>query len=215
MKQSVATFKVISLFLVLVFYGNVFAGAATKWVLDKAHTSVNFNIKHFLTTVTGRFDDYNIEFYFDPDNLEGSSINVTIQVASINTGHETRDGHLITKDWFDAEKYPVMSFNSSKIISEGDGEYIAKGKLKIKDIEKNIELPFKLLGVKKIPDRMKHMFSGHDEVASFEASYTLNRKDFNIGEGESTKGEAADMYREFVGNKVNINIAVEVDRKNS
>jgi polyisoprenoid-binding protein YceI len=216
MKRLSAGFVLSVFLLTLIICGNSFAEAATKWNLSKAHSSVNFKIWHLMTPVHGNFNDFDIDINFDPQNLEGSSINVSIQIASINTGWEPRDDHLKTADWFAADDYPVMSFQSSSITSTGDGNYIAKGKLKIKNVEKDIELHFKLLGVKQIPEEMKETFGGVDEVASFEISnYSLNRKDYNIGTGTSTTGTAASVYREVVGSEVNINIAIEVNRKTS
>ena len=214
MKRLYSKLIVNALFLTLIFSGNSFAGSATKWNLDKAHTSINFKIWHIMTPVHGKFEDFDIEIHFDPENLENSSINVSIQVASINTGWEPRDDHLKTADWFDFDKYPVMSFKSSKILSMGDGNYVAKGKLKINGVENDIELPYKLLGVKQLSKEMKKAFGGIDEVASFEISnFSVNRKEYNIGTGTSTLGLAALTYRDVVGNAVNINIAIEVNRK--
>ena len=215
MKRFYAKLVVNALLLTLIFSGNSFAGAATKWNLDKAHTSISFSIEHFVTKVPGRFDDFNIDMHFDQENLGDSRINVSIQAASINTGWGPRDDHLKTADWFDANKYPVLSFKSSKIMSTGNGNFIAKGKLKIKDVETDIELPFKLLGVKQIPEEMKQSFAGIDEVASFEVSFSLNREKYNIGTGSSTPGLAALRYSQVVGSEVNITIAVEVNRKTS
>jgi polyisoprenoid-binding protein YceI len=215
MRLFYAKLVVYTFLLTLIFSGNSFAGAATKWDLEKAHTSINFNIKHFVTTIPGKFDDFIIDLHFDPENLEGSSINVFIQVASINTGWGPRDAHLRTSDWFDANKYPVISFKSSKIMSNGDGNYIANGKLKIKDVETDIDLPFKLLGVKQIPAEMKQMFGTIDKIASFEVSFSLNREEYKVGTGTSTPGKAALRYRQFVGNEVNIFISVEANYKTS
>jgi polyisoprenoid-binding protein YceI len=215
MKRLYAKFVVNALLLTLIFSGNSFAGAATKWNLDKAHTSINFIINHFDTPVYGKFDDFNIDLHFDPENLEDSNINVSIKVASIKTGWGPRDDHLKTADWFDADKYPVMSFKSSKIMSKGNGNYVAKGKLKIKDVETDIDLPFKLLGVKQIPEEMKQIFGTIDEVVSFGVSFSLNREEYKIGTGTSTPGLAASLYRQFVGSVVDIYIAVEANRKTS
>ena len=216
MKRLYAKLLVNALLLTLIFNSSSFAGDATKWNLDKAHTSINFMIMHILTPVHGKFEDFNIDLHFDPENLEESSINVSIQVASINTGWGPRDDHLKTADWFDADEYPVMSFNSSSIINKGGGNYIAKGKLKIKDVEKEIELPFKLVGIKQIISaEMKQMLGDVDEVASFEVSYSLNREEYNVGTGTSTPGSAAKVYSEVVGKEVGINIAIEVKRKAS
>ncbi len=213
MKRFYAKLVVNALLLTLIFSGNSFAGAATKWNLDKAHTSINFSIEHFVTKVPGRFDDFNMDIHFDPENLKESSINVSIQANSINTGWGPRDTHLKTTDWFDASKYPIISFKSSKILSKGSGSYVAIGKLKIKDVEKDVELPFKLLGVKQIPAEMKNIYGEIDEVASFEVAFSINRKDYHIGTGTDTPGLAAMRYSQVVGNEVNIIIAVEANRK--
>lgn len=179
---------------------------AKSWQLDKAHSSIGFSINHFFTPVKGSFDDFDIDINFDPNDLDNSSFNLTIQVASVNTGNEKRNGHLRTEDFFNAEKYPVMTFKSSKIMSKGDNMYVAKGKLKIKDVEKEIELPFKLLGVKVLPEEMQKMMGGLKEAASFEASYSLNRNDYTVGTGSW----AATVV---VGDEVNIDVAVEAHIK--
>ncbi len=214
MKRYVFKLMVTALLLTLIFSSSSFAGSATAWNVDKANTSVNFKIWHIMTPVTGKFDESDIELNFDPDNLDNSSVNVTIQAASINTGWGPRDKHLKTEDWFDTDEFPVITFKSSKIISLGNGEYVAKGKFKLREIENDIELPFKLLGIKQIPEDMQNVFDGSNEVASFEISnFSINRKDYNVGTGTSTPGEAAMTYRDVVGSEVNINITIEVKRK--
>jgi polyisoprenoid-binding protein YceI len=215
MKRLFAKFVVNALLLMLIFSGSSFAGAATEWNLDKAHTSITFTINHFVTPVQGNFEDYDIDLNFDPENLEGSSINVSIQVASVKTGWGPRDEHLTYADWFDAENYPIMSFKSSEIMSKGNDNYVAKGKLKIKDVETEVELPFILLGVKKVSEDMKPMYDNIDEIASFAVHYSLDREEYNIGTGTSSPGKAAMFYRKFVGNEVKIFIAVEANCKTS
>ena len=213
-RRLFAGFVVNVMLLTLFFSGNSFAGPAPKWSFDKIHTSITFKIWHLMTPVYGKFDDFNIDLKFDPDNLNESSIKLSIQAASINTGWEPRDTHLNTQDWFDTSRYPVITFTSSQITRTDEDRYIAKGKLKIRDVEKDVELPFKLLGIKKITKDMKPMFGDNDEVASFEiTNYLLNRKDYNVGTGTSTPGEAALTYRDVVGSSVNISIALEVYRK--
>jgi polyisoprenoid-binding protein YceI len=200
--------------MITVFYVTSLAETAFKWNVDKANSSVNFKIWHIMTPVHGKFDEFDIDLHFDPDNLDGSSINVTIQTASINTGWGPRDKHLKTEDWFYTEAYPVMTFKSAKISRVEDGNYIAKGKLKIREVETDVDLPFKLLGIKQIPENMQNVFDGSNEVAGFEIStFIINRKDYNVGTGTSTPGEAAMTYRDVVGNAVNLNIVIEVIRK--
>jgi len=214
MKRSFPGFLVVALFVMSIFSGNSFAETATKWNLDKSHSSINFKIWHLMTPVYGKFDDYNVDLNFDPENLAASSIKVSIKTASINTGWEPRDNHLKTSDWFDVDIFPLMSFTSSQITSLGDGNYVAKGKLKIRNVEKDVELPFKVLGIKQIPEEMRKAFGGNDEVASFEiANFQINRKDYKVGTGTSTPGEAAMTYRDVVGSSVTLNIVIEANRK--
>jgi len=182
------------------------AGPAKSWSLDKAHSSVTFSVKHFFTPTPGKFDDFDIKINFDPNDLENSSIDVVIQVASINTGNDKRDGHLKTADFFDAEKYPTIIFKSNKIMAKGDNKFVAQGKLKIKETEKDIELPFTLLGVKELPEEMSKAMGGIKEVASFNATYTLDRNDYDVGTGSW----AATVV---IGDEVTIDISVEVNRK--
>jgi polyisoprenoid-binding protein YceI len=94
---------------------------ATPWTIDTSHSAINFSIRHFFTPVDGLFDEYDAEVYFDPANLEGSSISVTIPVTSINTRNERRDGHLQSEDFFNAETWPSMQFVSSEVVA-GEGE---------------------------------------------------------------------------------------------
>jgi len=102
--------------------------AATTWNVDKAHSAVNFEVRHFFTPVNGTFNDYNATINFDPNNLEESMLDVEIMVGSIDTKNERRDGHLRTADFFDAEKYPKITFKSSKIESKGDNKFVAHEK---------------------------------------------------------------------------------------
>ena len=199
--------------LAFVFLGSVKAQTATEWQLSKPHSSVNFKVWHLMTPVYGSFNDFDAEIHFDPQNLTGSSIKVTIQAESINTGFEPRDKHLKTVDWFDADRYPLITFTSSEIMAKGDSGYVAKGKLNMKGVEKEVELPFKLLGIRQIPAEMKDTFGGADEVASFEISnFLVNRKDYNIGTGTSSWETAARVYNQVVGSDVLLNIAIEASR---
>lgn len=182
------------------------AGPAKSWNLDKVHSSVNYSIKHFFTPTPGKFDDFAITINFDPNDLENSSLDVVIQVASINTGNDKRDGHLKTADFFEAEKYPTITFKSNKIMAKGDNKFVAQGKLKIKETEKDIELPFTLLGVKQLPEEMSKAMGGIKEVAGFKATYTLDRNDYDVGTGSW----AATVV---IGDEVTIDISVEVNRK--
>jgi len=201
--------------LTVIFSADTFKAIASEWNLDQAHTSINFTVNHFATPVTGRFDDYEIDLKFDPNNQDKSSVDVRIRTGSINTGSRQRDKHLKTEDWFDSKKFPEMFFSSSEILRKKDGSYIARGTLSIKGIDKEIELPFKLLAVERLSDEMQQVFGEIDKIASFETIYAIDRTEFKIGTGTNTPGLAATLYRESVGNEVKISIAVEVNRKKS
>lgn len=183
------------------------AGAETvTWRADPAHTEVNFSVKHFFTPVTGTFDDFEIDLNYDPENTENSSVEVRIRVESVNTGNEKRDNHLRSGDWFGAEAHPYMTFTSTSVEKVGDNEFVARGALTIKGHSSEIELPITLLGTQQIPEQMQEMLGGTKEVASFKASASINRGDFEVGVGSW----AATMV---VGSEINIEILVEAHRK--
>lgn len=172
--------------------------ASTHWTLDEAHSTIQFTVTHFFTPVTGRFDDYNTNILFDPNDLENSSIDVTIPISSINTQNERRDNHLNSEDFFNTEKWPNIKFSSDEIRSTGENKYVAVGDLTIRDVTREIELPFTFLGV------MDHPMMENTKVAGITASKTINRTDFGVGVGDW----AATMV---VGDEVDINLNLELN----
>ena len=171
---------------------------ATPWTIDTSHSAINFSIRHFFTPVNGLFDEYDAEVYFDPANLEGSSISVTIPVTSINTRNERRDGHLQSEDFFNAETWPSMQFVSSEVVAgEGENEFIAKGELTIRDVTEPFELPFRLLGV------MDHPFQENMLVAGIVSEFQLLRNDFGVGTGDWAATAV-------VGDEVNVRLNLEL-----
>ena len=115
---------------------------AMPWSIDKSHSSINFEVRHFFAKVPGAFENYTADVKFSPDNLAESSIDVSIEVPSINTKNERRDGHLQSADFFNAQEFPSIKFTSSKIEAKGDNKFVAHGTLTIKDVSKEFELPF-------------------------------------------------------------------------
>lgn len=193
--------KLLSLTLVAVF--GVASIAAVKmnakaWSVDKSHTSIKFEVRHFFSDVPGQFHDYDAEVYFSPDNLEESSIDVTIQVASIDTENERRDGHLQSADFFNAEKWPTITFSSENIEQVGENEFVANGTLTIKDVSRDFEMPFTLLGVQDNP------FQEGTLVAGMSSEFTLLRNDFNVGTGDWVSDAV-------VGNEVDVTLNVELN----
>ena len=87
------------------------------WDVDASHTTVGFSVKHFFTPVTGTFRSYDVDFRFDRENPANSTVRVSIDVASVDTNNERRDGHLRSPDFFNAQQFPKMTFESSSIRS--------------------------------------------------------------------------------------------------
>ncbi len=182
------------------------ANDSSIWSPDAAHTEINFSVTHFFTPVTGSFDDYEVSLDYDSKNPEKSSVEARIRVASVNTGNQKRDDHLRTADWFEADTHPYMTFKSTSVRQVGEGQLLAAGALAIKGISHEIELPITLLGSKAIPKPMQEMLGGAKEVASFKASTSIDRGDFEVGTGSW----AATL---IVGGQVDIEILLEAHNK--
>lgn len=170
----------------------------TSWTIDKAHSAINFEVTHFFTPVNGQFNDYDATVNFDPENLEESMIDVKIMVNSVDTKNERRDGHLKTADFFNAEKWPNISFQSTDIEQTGENEYVANGTLTIKDVSKEISLPFKLLGI------MDNPMEEGSLVAGITASTTIDRTDYTVGTGDW----ASDAV---IGDEVTVDLNLELN----
>lgn len=149
-----------------------------KWNLDRNHSNVTFSIRHFFTPVVGKFTSYTVDLNFNPDDLTNSNVVVEMDVNSVNTNHERRDGHLKTSDFFDAEKYPTMTFTSNSITQTGENQFLMRGDLTIRDVTKQIEIPFTLLGIGDHPTR------ANTQVAGLEGSFTMNRLEYGVGSGD-------------------------------
>lgn len=180
---------------------------AMMWTVDQPHTEINFSVKHFFTPVTGTFNAYDVEFMFDRDYPANSSVRVTIDVASVDTDNERRDNHLRSGDFFDAEKHPQMTFESTSVRQVSENKLIATGDLTIKGITQEVELPINILGIKEIPEGpMREMLGGVTQVASFEAGTTIDRREFEVG----VANWAQTM---IVGGEVEVSINLEANRK--
>lgn len=172
---------------------------ATMWKVDKAHTSVNFSVNHFFSAVTGKFTSFEGSINFDPANLQGSSVNFTIPVKSVNTDDSKRDKHLQSADFFDAKSYPNMTFASTRFEKKSDKDYVVYGKLTIRNISKDIVLPFKITG------EMEHPMMKGTIILGLASTIKINRNDYGVGTGSW----ATTMV---VGDNVDININMELNR---
>jgi polyisoprenoid-binding protein YceI len=167
------------------------------WQLDPMHTQVEFSAKHFgMMTVRGRFNDVRATGTVDPEHPESSSVEVTIDVASLNTHNSQRDNDLRSSYFLELEKYPTITFTSTRIAPAGSERFTMSGDLTIKGITKPVSLSVQRYG--EINDQMM----GHR--VSYSAEGTINRKDF---------GMEFDMFadnRLVVSHEIQIQIEVEV-----
>lgn len=163
---------------------------AQSWTFDAAHSSVAFAIKHLaVSTTRGEFDKVDMVLTGDPKKPTTLSADVTIQVASVNTKNEKRDEHLRAPDFFDAAKFPTITFKSEKVEVKG-GKNVMVGTLTMHGVAKKIEIPFDISGPVVDPWKMTRV--------GLEGSLTLNRQDYGIAGGAPA-----------VGNEVKIDISSE------
>jgi polyisoprenoid-binding protein YceI len=166
--------------------------AADIYKLDKSHTRVGFMVRHLvISKVRGEFKQYEATILFDANNVSKSSMEGTIQVASIDTDNEKRDKHLRSPDFFNAADYPTITFKSKRIDKQGD-QYVMIGDFTIHGVTKEIEMPFAVTAL--ITHRNKTRFG-------FSAELEINRQDYNVAYSKLT-----DSGGLVVSNKVVIEI---------
>lgn len=168
----------VSLFLLFLITIAQSASAARSWELDKAHSNFYFSVDHIYSKIQGHFNEYSSEVKFDPNNLAESRFYFEIQTASIDTNIAKRDKHLQSVDFFDAGKYPLMSFASTRITDAGNGLYEVLGKFTVKGVEYELLLPLQLAGVK------DHPAVKGKEVVGFNGRVTIDRLAYKVGDGK-------------------------------
>ncbi|HEU0026104.1 MAG TPA: YceI family protein [Ktedonobacterales bacterium] len=143
------------------------------YTIDSNHTLIEFSVKHMMvTTVKGRFKRFGGEVHIDEAQPDASKVDVTIETASIDTGAEPRDNHLRGADFFDAEKYPTITFTSKRVEPLGDERYRVLGDLTIHGVTREIPLEITREGVTKTMQGK--------QLQAFSAAFTINRKDFGL-----------------------------------
>jgi polyisoprenoid-binding protein YceI len=168
---------------------------AGTWTLDAAHSSVGFTVRHMMVSkVRGKFTDYTADIVTAEDPLQ-SSVTATVQMASIDTGDEGRDGHLRTNDFFDIEEFPTMTFTSTSITGSGS-EYELHGDLTLKGVTKPVTFDLEFGGVGKDP--------WGNTRAGFTVTGTINRKDFGMAYNAVLETGGI-----MVGEKVSIELDIE------
>ena len=174
--------------------------AATEtFQFDRAHSLVGFRIRHFVSKVEGRFKDYEGVIALDRQNPGASKVDLTIQAASIDTGNENRDKDLRSPNFFDVEKYPTITFKSTKVTPKGSDTYDVAGDFTLHGVTKPIVVTVRHGGFVK---------AGKVEKAGFETvGFKLDRKEYGI-----TWNRAVDQGGFMLGDDVEINVQVEANR---
>ena len=192
--KSLKSAALIALFAVTPLFAETFT-------VDPAHSDASFRVKHLMSNVKGAFGDIAGTIEVNRENPAASSVDFTINAASIDTANDNRDKHLRSADFFDVEKFPQITFKSTKIAPSGSKDvYNVTGNLTMHGVTRQVVLPVTFLGFAKDP-------WGNDR-AGFEIETTLNRKDFGLN-----WNKALDQGGFLLGEDVKVSIALEAVKK--
>jgi polyisoprenoid-binding protein YceI len=150
--------------------------------------------------VRGKFGDIAGAIQVDKDKPEASSVEFVAKTASVDTGVADRDKHLRSADFFDVEKFPEMTFKSTRIQAVGQDRYEVTGTLSLRGVQKELTLPVTFLGFARDP--------WGNEKAGFETQVTLNRKDFGM-----VWNKTLDNGGVFLGDEVYVTVSVEANKQ--
>jgi polyisoprenoid-binding protein YceI len=165
------------------------------WTIDASHSRLGFSVRHAgIATVRGSFTGFEGALVLDGTNPANSSANVTVQASTFSTGSEQRDGHVVSPDFLDVEKYPTLAFSSTSVRPDGDG-YVLVGDLTIRDITRPVEIAVEVEGQATDP-------FGNARVG-FSGETAINRKDFGL-----TWNATLETGGLLVGEKVKITLDV-------
>jgi polyisoprenoid-binding protein YceI len=175
---------------------------ASTWSLDPDHSTAQFKVRHLMiSNVRGNFEKISATLHLDEKDITRSRVEVSIDVASINTGVNKRDEHLRSPDFFDVTKFPAMTFVSTRVEKAGPGKLTVTGNLTIKGVTRPVVLRVDGL-TPEVRDPWGHVRRGAS------ATTTINRRDFGI-----TWNKSMDNGGVVVGEEVSIQLEVEFTRK--
>jgi polyisoprenoid-binding protein YceI len=172
------------------------ATATRTLAIDRSHSEVGFQVRHLLSKVRGRFNEFDGTIEFDEANPANSSVDVTIHARSIDTGEPDRDKHLRSADFFDVDTYPTLTFKSTSVTPRGNNSYDVAGDLTIHGVTRQLTLPASYLGAAQDP-------WGNTKLV-FEAELTLSRKDFGLA-----WNAALETGGFLVGDEVKVSLAIQ------
>jgi polyisoprenoid-binding protein YceI len=173
-------------------------GTVTTWNLDPAHSAAEFKVKHMMiSNVKGKFSGLSGVLKLDETDYTHSVVEASVPVGTIATGDDQRDVHLKSADFFDAEKFPTMTFKSTNIDSTGGADYEVTGDLTIHGVTKSV-----ILKVEDVSEPSKDPWGNHRIGLS--GSTKINRKDFGL-----TYNSALETGGVLVGEEVTITLDLQ------
>jgi polyisoprenoid-binding protein YceI len=168
--------------------------------IDPVHSQVGFSVRHFFSKVPGQFKEFSGIIIADEKNPAASSVDVTIQTASIFTDNDRRDAHLRSPDFFAADSFPTITFKSTKVTPAGKDRYKITGNLTMRGVTKQVVLDMEFLGKGSVSMGGQSM----GVRAGFEATMALNRQDYGI-----RWNKALDQGGMMLSDDVEISIHIE------
>ncbi len=189
----------ISALVLMLGFGAGTAATQDLYTIDPNHSNVAFKVRHLVSKVGGQFTEFDGTITADFNNLDGSGVQFSIQAASLDTQNEDRDSHLRSADFFDVEKFPEITFTSTKVTRIDDDSFAVAGILTMHGVSKPITLTVDYLG---------EMIAMGGTRAGYELSTTLDRKDFGV-----SWNRALDSGGLILGDDVEVMINLEVVKK--
>ncbi|THF82644.1 YceI family protein [Cohnella fermenti] len=171
--------------------------AKTNWNVDVSHSAIEFSVKHMMIAkVKGSFHSFEAQIEADPSDLTTASIEVQIDLASVDTRNQDRDNHLRSADFFNVESHPKLVFKATNIVSHGEGEYVVTGDVTLHGVTRSETFNVSYEGSGKDP-------WGNQKVG-FSATGSLKRSDYGL-----TYNAALETGGVLIGDEVKISIELE------
>ncbi len=198
MKPFISLFAAFVLVIASAFTNPVPKPTATKWVLDKVHSTVRFSVSHMVVSeAEGTFKLFDGSMENSKEDFSDAKVSFTIDAGSISTDNENRDKHLKSDDFFNTEKYPQIKFESTSFSPQGGNKYKLMGNLTVRDVTKPVTFDVVYGGTIKTQKGNK---------CGFKATTVINRIDYNLKWSKTV--EAGGLA---VGHDVTITVKVELD----
>lgn len=186
---------------ILILTVTALGALAQSYDIDSAHSGASFSVKHMMVTnVSGRFSSVKGKVVYDEKDLAKSSVEAEIDINTVNTNEPKRDGHLKSPDFFDAEKFPTMTFKSTKVYKAG-GVTKVDGNLTLHGVTKPVTLT-----LEELSGEIKHPMG--TIVRGAVAKTKINRRDFGL-----VWNKALDSGGVMVGEEIAITLEIEASRK--